>query len=73
MPSASPAEASIVIFDFQGKIAPLAGAVISVLGAGFVAVTVTVRAVLVVWAPRLSVARAVIEYVPTGTLVQSYV
>ncbi len=47
--------------------------VIAMVGARFVAVTVTVRAVLVVRAPRLSVARAVTEYVPTGTLAQSYV
>ena len=47
----------------------MAGAVRLTLGAAFE--TVTVRALLVVWAPRLSVATAVIVWLPTGTPAQS--
>jgi len=49
----------------------LAGLVKLTLGAVLVSLTVKVLAALVVWAPRLSVARAVSVWVPAGGLLQT--
>jgi hypothetical protein len=70
VPSGSLALAVIVIVGFHGKIAPSAGDVTPAAGAVFAAVTVIVAGALTVVEPRLSVARAVTEYVPAGTPLQ---